>query len=286
MPDTLAERFLFLPSIGFSIAFVSGLYFLIQKFQKEEKKSLLTLGLILLPLFSYYAYKTIDRNKDWKNNYTLAANTLPYAQNNAAINAQYALELNNLIKAGQIQNVDSAESLVLKHYQKAIDIFPDFYGPQADLANFYILKSKPALAFPYLLEATRLKPEEWIHHYFLGLIYYERNEYANGVEQFTAVIKDSVLQQKPSQFPELLEAYEFKARCLHNLGKDAEAYETLDAGIAVFNQRSTYVLLANLYRITGKKSLAIETFERLLLIAPEDQELINTIQYLKEGKIY
>lgn len=286
MPDTLAERFLFLPSIGFSIAFVSGLYFLIQKFQKEEKKSLLTLGLILLPLFSYYAYKTIDRNKDWKNNYTLAANTLPYAQNNAAINAQYALELNNLIKAGQIQNVDSAESLVLKHYQKAIDIFPDFYGPQADLANFYILKSKPALAFPYLLEATRLKPEEWIHHYFLGLIYYERNEYANGVEQFTAVIKDSVLQQKPSQFPELLEAYEFKARCLHNIGKDAEAYETLDAGIAIFNQRSTYVLLANLYRITGKTSLAIETFERLLLIAPEDQELINTIQYLKEGKIY
>ena len=285
MPDTLAERFLFLPSIGFSIAFVSGLYFFIQKFQKEEKKSLITLALILAPLFSYYAYKTVDRNKDWKDNYTLAANTLPYAENNAAINAQYALELNNLVKAGKIQNVDSAEALVVKHYNRAIEIFPDFYGPQADLANYYILNSKPELAFPFLKEAVRLKPEEWIHHYFLGLIYYERKEYADGVDQFTAMIQDAILQENPARFPELLEAYEFKARCLHNIGNDEEAYKTLEAGIAVFKERSTYILLANLYRVTGKVPLAIATFERLLVIFPEDQELINTIELLKQGKI-
>lgn len=285
MPDTLAERFLFLPSIGFSIAFVSGCYFLIQKFQKEEKKSLVTLGLLLLPLFGYYAFKTIDRNKDWKDNYTLAANTLPYAQNNAAINAQYALELNNLMKYNVIPKSDSAQALVIKHYKKAIDIFPDFYGPNADLANFYILKSKPTLAFPYLKEAARLKPEEWIHHYFLGLIYYERKEYALGVENFTALIQDSILQTNPIKFPELLEAYEFKARCLHNIGKDEEAYNTLNEAVEVFNQRSTYVLLSNLYRMTGKVPLAIETFERLLLITPGDQELINTIELLRQGKI-
>ena len=285
MPDTLAERFLFLPSIGFSIAFVSGLYFFIQKFQKEEKKSLITLALILAPLFSYYAYKTVDRNKDWKDNYTLAANTLPYAENNAAINAQYALELNNLVKAGKIQNVDSAEALVVKHYNRAIEIFPDFYGPQADLANYYIINSKPELAFPFLKEAVRLKPEEWIHHYFLGLIYYERKEYADGVNQFTAMIQDAILQENPARFPELLEAYEFKARCLHNIGNDEEAYKTLEAGIAVFKERSTYILLANLYRVTGKVPLAIATFERLLVIFPEDQELINTIELLKQGKI-
>jgi tetratricopeptide (TPR) repeat protein len=281
----MAERFLLIPSVGFTMTLVSGLYFLIQKFQKDEKKSILTLALVLLPLFSYYAYKTIDRSKDWKDNYTLAANTLPYAENNAAINAQYALELNNLVKAGQIQNVDSAEALVVAHYKKAIELFPDFYGPQADLASYYILKSQPELAFPYLKEAARLKPEEWIHHYFLGLIYYERKEYALGIENFSALIQDSILQANPIRFPELLEAYEFKARCLHNIGKDEEAYNTLNEAVEVFNQRSTYVLLSNLYRMTGKIPLAIETFERLLLITPGDQELINTIELLKQGKI-
>lgn len=286
MPDTLAERFLFLPSIGFSIAFVSGLYFFIKKYLKDEKKSLITLAIILLPLMSYYAYKTIDRNQDWENNYTLASNTLPYAKNNAAINAQYALELNNLIKNGQTNNVDSAKALVVKHYEKAIEIFPNFYGPNADLASYYILEAQPDNAFPYLLESTRINPKEWIHHYYLGLIYYERNNYAEGINQFNFLIENETLQSRALEFPELLEAYEFSARCLHNTGKDNEAYAILDEAIAIFNQKSTYVLLANLYRVTGKQDLAIKTFNRLLVLTPNDQELINTIQLLEEGKIY
>lgn len=286
MPDTLAERFLFLPSIGFSVAFVTGIYFFIQKFQKEEKKSLITLALILAPLFSYYAYKTVDRNKDWKDNYTLAANTLPYAENNAAINAQYALELNNLVKAGKIQNVDSAEALVVKHYKKAIDIFPDFYGPNADLAAYYILEAQPDSAFPYLLESTQLKPKEWLHHYYLGLIYFEKNNYQEALSYFDKIIANPILQSRKSEFPELLEAYEFGGRCLHNTGQDNKAYAYLNMGIELYSQKSSYILLANLYRITGKTKLAIETFERLQVLYPDDQEIINTINYLKQGLIY
>jgi tetratricopeptide (TPR) repeat protein len=286
MPDTLAERFLFLPSIGFSVAFVTGIYFFIQKFQKEEKKSLITLALILAPLFSYYAYKTVERNKDWKDNYTLAANTLPYAENNAAINAQYALELNNLVKAGKIQNVDSAEALVVKHYKKAIDIFPDFYGPNADLAAYYILEAQPDSAFPYLLESTQLKPKEWLHHYYLGLIYFEKNNYQEALSYFDKIIANPTLQSRKSEFPELLEAYEFGGRCLHNTGQDNKAYAYLNMGIDLYSQKSSYILLANLYRITGKTKLAIETFERLQVLYPDDQEIINTINYLKQGLIY
>lgn len=286
MPDTLAERFLFLPSIGFSIAFVSALYHFIHKYFKIEKKSLIALALILTPLFSYYAYKTVDRNKDWKNNYTLSANTLPNAQNNAAINAQYALELNKLIRSGVITNIDSAEALVVKHYKRAIEIYPNFYGPNNDLASYFIFKAQPDSAFPYLLEAHRLEPDFWEHHYYLALIYYDRSKYAEAFKFFDKIIQNEELQTDKATYPELLESYEFAGRCLHNMGKDPEAYVYLQNGINAYQNKSTYILLANLYRVTGKTNLAIQTFEDFLVLNPGDQEIRNTIEYLKQGLIY
>lgn len=286
MPDTLAERFLFTPSIGFSAAFVSGLYYFIYRWQKTEKKSLITLGIILLPLFIYHAYKTVDRNQDWKNNYTLAANTLPNAPNNAAINAQYALELNKLIRSGVIANIDSAQALVVKHYKRAIEIYPDFYGPNNDLASHFIFKAQPDSAFPYLLEAHRLEPDFWEHHYYLALIYYDRSKYTEAFTFFDKIIQNEELQADKATFPELLEAYEFSGKCLHNLGRDQEAYAYLQQGVEAYQQRSTYILLAYFYRITGKKDLAIATFQSLLMRYPNDQEIINTIEYLEKGLIY
>lgn len=286
MPDTLAERFLFAPSIGFSVALVSGLYYFIYRWQKTEKKSLITLGIILLPLFIYHAYKTIVRNQDWKNNYTLAANTLPYAQNNAAINAQYALELNKLIRSGVITNIDSAQAIVVKHYKRAIEIYPDFYGPNNDLARHFIFKAQPDSAFPYLLEAHRLEPSAWEHQYYLALIYYDRSKYTEAFTFFDKIIQNEALQADKTAYPELLEAYEFSGKCLHNLGRDQEAYDCLQQGIEAYQQRSTYILLAYLYRITGKKDLAIATFQSVLMRYPNDQEIINTIEYLEKGLIY
>ncbi len=286
MPDTLAERFLFTPSIGFSVALVSGLYYFIFRWQKTEKKSLFILSIILLPLFVYHAYKTVDRNQDWKNNYTLSANTLPNAQNNAAINAQYALELNKLVRSGAITNMDSAQALVVKHYKRAIEIYPDFYGPNNDLASYFIFKAQPDSAFPYLLEAHRLEPNFWEHHYYLALIYYDRSKYAEAFKFFDKIIQNEKLQTDKTTYPELIESYEFAGRCLHNMGKDPEAYVYLQNGINAYQNKSTYILLANLYRLTGKTNLAIQTFEDFLVLNPGDQEIINTIEYLKQGLIY
>ena len=70
------------------------------------------------------------------------------------------------------------------------------------------------------------------------------------------------------------------------MGKDPEAYVYLQNGINAYQNKSTYILLANLYRVTGKTNLAIQTFENFLVLNPGDQEIINTIEYLKQGLIY
>ena len=70
------------------------------------------------------------------------------------------------------------------------------------------------------------------------------------------------------------------------MGKDPEAYVYLQNGINAYQNKSTYILLANLYRVTGKTNLAIQTFEDFLVLNPGDQEIRNTIEYLKQGLIY
>lgn len=286
MPDTLAERFLFLPSMGFSVFLIVSIYQLFIYFLKDQKKSLMIIAVCLIPLLIYFSYKVYNRNKAWKSNYTLSLLTLPYAQNNAAINAQYAVELRNLVKYNLVENIDSTNALAVEHYKKSIEIFPEFYGPYSDLAVYYILQADPNNAYPYLKKATELEPDEWIHYYYLGLIHYERKKYADAINNFEGVINNRNINLKPNENPELKDSYEYKARCLFNLGKVDEATLELDKAIKLFNDNTTYVLLGNTYRKVGNKVKAIETFEKMLLQNPEDEKLKNTIDLLKEGKIY
>ncbi|MCB9226644.1 MAG: tetratricopeptide repeat protein [Chitinophagales bacterium] len=286
MPDTLAERFLFLPSMGFCVLMVVGVFKLFSSFIKDQKNIKIILAVCLAPLFVYFSYKVYNRNKAWKSNYDLSLRTLPYAPNNAAINAQYAVELRNLVKYNLVENKDSVNALAVEHYKKSIEIFPEFYGPYSDLAVYYILQADPNNAYPYLKKATELKPEEWIHFYYLGLIHYERKKYADAIVDFDAVINNYDINKKPLENPELKDAYEYKGRCLFNLGKVDEATATMEKAIERFNDKTSYILLGNTYRKSGKKDKAIETFERLLQQNPNDEKLRNTIELLKEGKIY
>lgn len=60
---TLAERFMFIPSLGFLIAVV---YFLNQYFFIDNRKAF---GIyILVPVFIFFIFKTLDRNRDYKSN--------------------------------------------------------------------------------------------------------------------------------------------------------------------------------------------------------------------------
>ncbi|MEZ4915869.1 MAG: tetratricopeptide repeat protein [Chitinophagales bacterium] len=148
------------------------------------------------------------------------------------------------------------------------------------------MQADPNSAYPYLKKATELKPEEWIHFYYLGLIHYERKKYADAIVDFDAVINNYDINKKPLENPELKDAYEYKGRCLFNLGKVDEATAVMEKAIERFNDKTSYILLGNTYRKSGKKDKAIETFERLLQQNPDDEKLRNTIELLKEGKIY
>lgn len=267
MPDTLAERFLFTPSLGFAIAFVFALDFLLKKL--NFKRRTFVLLFLLLPIYIAFAYKTYDRNKAWKNNFILAEKTIKHAKNNAAINAQYASEL---YMAGK----DS--SLIFYHYNKAIEIFPNFYSANKDLSKFFIERQNTKQAEKYLLKSIYLKPRVWENYYFLAFIQYENKYYEKAVPYFENCLS---LGEKIMQKEKLILASEFLARCYFNTHQMQKADALLKSLFAKHKTKSSIILLGNIYNQFGNIQKSIETYEFLLEFYPEDKQLKHTINILK-----
>lgn len=281
MPDTMAERFLFLPSVGFCVAFVFGIYKVASK--SNSKNALFTTGLVLLPFFLFFAHKSWSRSKDWKDNFTLTANTLPNAPNNAVINAQYAAEVKKLVYANPelaLENgfsIDTAE----KYFLKSLEIYPDFYNANSDLGALYIDLGEINKAFSYLRKAADINPKPWINNYYLGLIYYERTEYYKAMNCFTAVLENLDEDIAPQ---ERNNTYEYLAKSLFQLNKTNELKTFLVENYDKYNEKSSMVLAGTLLAQKGKIDDALEIFYRLQNDFPDDEAIQPTINYLLEFK--
>lgn len=281
MPDTMAERFLFLPSVGFCVALVFGLYQLGKKWL--PKNAIAFTGIALLPFFLFFAQKSWSRSKDWKDNFTLTANTIAHAPNNAVINAQYAAEVKKLIytkpEEAQLQNLTA--DTVEKYFKRAIEIYPDFYNAHSDLGVLYIDLGEIDNAFPHLRRATELNEKPWINHYYLGLIYYERQQYYNSSNHFRHVIENA---GSDITTEERTNAYEYLARSLFVLNKPEEIKKYLLENYNKWQIKSSLVLAGNLLAQKGKIEDALEIFYRLKADFPEDEAIQPTIEYLLQYK--
>jgi tetratricopeptide (TPR) repeat protein len=269
MPDTLAERFLFLPSLGFSIFIV----FLFEKLfnQSKIKNTKLAFLILMIPIFILFLLKVIDRNKAWKNNLELAIHTLPHAQNNAAINAQYATELLNL-------NRDHEK--VIKHYKKAIEIYPEFQSAIKDLSMAYIQKEKSLEAKKYLLKNLAFNSKDWESYYYLGFISYNSKEYNTAIVYFEKALKYStgkILKENN------INTSEYLARCYFNTEQFEKATNLLNYNYSILNSKSSIILLGNMYYQNNNFSKSIETYSILLEEYPDDIDLLNTIEILKNS---
>jgi len=141
----VAERFLFMPSVGFAIA-LTAILFRIFKIDlkisslREVSKSLKYVIIIILVL---YSGKTIIRNNSWKDKITLFSNDIKYAEKSVQANnilADYMLEnIHNEFKLGiksdnQKQIIDS----VLLLYKRSLELYPNNYRALNNIGDIYL----------------------------------------------------------------------------------------------------------------------------------------------------
>jgi cytochrome c-type biogenesis protein CcmH/NrfG/4-amino-4-deoxy-L-arabinose transferase-like glycosyltransferase len=174
-PDTMADRYLFIPSIGLAIILVAGVFWLaglgLEQPSLDRIRARAVISLFGVLICAYFA-RTYIGNKDWANDYTLIYNRIQYMENNAAAQAIYGSMLEReSVESTSLQLKHEKKVAAMKAFTRAISIYPDFYWAWVSIGRVFAERQnydKAELAF---LKAQRIEPLNAESYYYLGTLY-------------------------------------------------------------------------------------------------------------------
>jgi tetratricopeptide (TPR) repeat protein len=161
-PDTMADRYMFIPSVGLAILFVAALFrFAGLNFQLPDFRQIrLKVAFAVFALFlGALSVRTYIGNRDWHDDFTLIFNRIQYMENNAAAQAVYASMLQREgaeLTAPELKQQKRVAAM--KAYTRAIEIYPDFYWAWISIGKLFAeqkIYDKAELAF---LRAQQIEP--------------------------------------------------------------------------------------------------------------------------------
>jgi len=228
IPYPFAERYLYLPSVGFSLM-IAGL---VSQYAQQPKAAKAMTAILLL-IFCMYAAGTIQRNKIWKDNYTLWSDTVQKSPNNAIVRSNLGDALKNRGRIREaIEQITLATKLdphteffrnlgnayydagdrqeALRQYEKALSLEPANAMAHNDLGSLYGEMGEFNKAILHFESAVRLAPSHADSHYNLGMAYRDAGMIDKSVEQFEIAAR--INPQEPLYGKTLTETYQTKER--------------------------------------------------------------------------
>jgi len=153
--QTMADRYFYVPSIGLFIAIVFGLAEIARTRRVAPSLSAAIIGLVLLAL----AALTNAQINRWGDNITLFQHTLAVTPPNLPIEYNLAHVL------GEQGSYDEAAA----HFEKALQIKPDFFDALLDMGVTRARQGRPAEAVEYYQRAIGVQPNSAKAHAELGV---------------------------------------------------------------------------------------------------------------------
>ncbi|CAO2607247.1 Protein O-mannosyl-transferase TMTC1 [Lemmus lemmus] len=273
----VAERVLYMPSMGYCILFVHGLNKLCAGLSRCGATSLMASTVLLLLLFSW---KTVKQNEIWLSRESLFRSGVQTLPHNAKVHYNYA----NFLK-DQGRNKEA-----IYHYRTALKLYPRHASA---LNNLGTLTEDMAEAKLYYQRALQLHPQHNRALFNLGNLLKSQEK----TEEAIVLLKESI-----KYGPDFADAYSSLASLLAEQARFKEAEDIYQAGIencpdssdlhnnyAVFlvdsgspekavahyqqaiqlnpSHHVAVVNLGRLYRSLGKNSMAEEWYKRALQVA-------------------
>ncbi|XP_054243114.1 protein O-mannosyl-transferase TMTC1 isoform X1 [Indicator indicator] len=201
----VAERVLYMPSMGYCILFVHGLKKLSTWFNKW-RITVLTLFALLLLLFSW---KTVKQNEIWLSRESLFSSGVKTLPQNAKVHYNYA----NFLK-DQGRNVEA-----IYHYKTALKLYPRHASA---LNNLGTLTKDMVEAKDYYRQALQLNPQHNRALFNLGNLLKSQGK----KEEAIILLRDSI-----KYGPEFADAYSSLASLLAEQEHLKEAEQVYKAGI-------------------------------------------------------
>lgn len=284
----VADRFLYIASLGFAIALVFGIFRIFGKAlpgPEVPQKAMAYVLLISVAIAIPATAKTIIRNRDWKDELTLFAADMPYLENSAKANFIYATNLRSSVverlKSGvPADRVMKDAEICIRHFRQATKVYPAYADAWNNLGESYLLiLNMPDSAIQYFEKATEHNPGFAAAFYNLGYTYQAMNQ----PEEATRYYEKSL---------ELL-PYEVKtmsnlARAYHDAGETEKAIAlnrdiiTLEPGLDL-----PYINLGTYAMRRGETEQALSYFEQAIALNPNNFELNMRLgnYYQKVGDI-
>jgi tetratricopeptide (TPR) repeat protein len=130
-------------------------------------------GILLL----LYGYKTVDRNQDWKDSFSLYAADVPVAPDAAKLNYHFGLEL---VQRGLEETDPSARQAFFdrgqSRFERAVRIYPAYHDAYSQLGLVYYRRKDYGKAMELYELALRHKPNFALVYSNMGIIFFERGE--------------------------------------------------------------------------------------------------------------
>jgi len=188
---TLAERFMFVPSVGFAICLplvlgiVTKMNFTDYSGKSKQLFQLSLIGMVLL-----FSGMSIARSSEWKNNFTLFESGAKNAPNSSRTNGALASEYMN--KAQEETDPVAKNELInnsITYYKKSLDIFPENSDASYKLGLIYSMIGKPDECIKYYRQSLKATPGQIYALNNLGSLYASRKQYDSARYFFTNSIR-------------------------------------------------------------------------------------------------
>jgi tetratricopeptide (TPR) repeat protein len=287
-PGIIAERFLFIPSIGFAIALGYLLYRLFwhdpanRKISTSRLAGILTvLVVILIP----YSGKTYLRNIDWKTEYTLYKADMPYLYNSSKANDLYANEIMKSVNKELAKPVNVLKFIepqiqeAIRHWERTIEIQPDFSSAYRNLGIVYnrVYKNYDTAIY-YFNKSLDYEPDNPMTYFNLGMATEGKGDYQTAVRYYQKSLSlDTLAINTRSRL----------ANVYYGLGQFKEAVVLnqeimrIDPGEAL-----PYVNLGNYYIFQKDTANGIRFYEKAVeLGAPADASTFLSRYFERKGDL-
>ena len=203
--ELLAEHYLYLPSFGF-VLLVALILDQLLALDRWRYAVYLIFALVVVLLSA----RTVNRNYDWQDSFTIWSKTVKTAPNCARALSNLGIEYYNRKDYAQ------AEQL----YQRAIEVRPGQDKPYHNLGNIYRKNKDYDSALVMYQKAAQLNPESCTHYNTLGHAYAMVKRFDQAAQAFEQALKCN---------PDYAEAY-------NNLGNVCRGLKETDRAITCYQK--------------------------------------------------
>ncbi len=175
--DVIFEHRVYLPSIGFFMAFMAGVMWLGHR-RGDDPLVIKTVSVFMVLVIALLSATAYARNSVWQNEVTLWEDAVKKSPEKTRPNYNLGLFYS---REGRID-----EAITL--YRRAIRTTPHYYRPYNDLGNAYFNKGHMDDALKEYQTAVMLKPDYAEAHNNIGIVYVNKGRYEEAVSQFQRAI--------------------------------------------------------------------------------------------------